>query len=177
MRVLCAPKFGALMRDTLRPDALPGSPVVPRGCTRNLCSLAHRAASSLHSQPARLSLLLLVRCWFCGLARLRAGAWLICFFCLALGCSHRLSASCGFRYSSFHLSSVPMLRNVPQLPTPWQAHFVLVFCSGSSWFYCAMCCAGSALHYSGQTGCILLRLLPCECIHSRVILNFHLIEQ
>ena len=31
--VLCAPKFGALMRDTLRPDALPASPVgAPRGC-------------------------------------------------------------------------------------------------------------------------------------------------
>ena len=27
MGVLCAPKFGALMRDTLRPDALPASPV------------------------------------------------------------------------------------------------------------------------------------------------------
>ena len=26
MGVLCAPKFGALMRDTLRPDALPASP-------------------------------------------------------------------------------------------------------------------------------------------------------
>ena len=27
VRVLCAPKFGALMRGTLRPDALPDSPV------------------------------------------------------------------------------------------------------------------------------------------------------
>ena len=38
--VLCAPKFGALMRDTLRPDALPASPV---GTSRGARTARHPA--------------------------------------------------------------------------------------------------------------------------------------
>lgn len=87
--VLCAPKFGALMRDTLRPDALPASPVgAPRGCGQAFAALRGSAARcSAARNPCglcrvcagcvRLSLLLLVRCW------LRAALRGICFFSLA----------------------------------------------------------------------------------------------
>lgn len=86
VRVLCAPKFGALMRDTLRPDALPASPVAPRhGCGWPFVLVRLVRLAALHSQPVRL-------CWVsCGLLLAAAGS---------LGCVRPCAVSVFFSLAS-----------------------------------------------------------------------------
>ena len=96
VRVLCAPKFGALMRDTLRPDANRSSP----RCIFSTVALdvfwqAQFVRGLARHRAAKRSL-----------AQMRAGAGSICFFSLWLRRlsfrPHRLSASRGFILASFH---------------------------------------------------------------------------
>ena len=118
MGVLCAPKFGALMRDTLRPDALPASPVwVPsrlrapsRGCAGCLvsvsfashlasprgllavprCALASYAASVFRAVP-RFRLFNAAQCsTFRAACQALAAPRSICFFFARIACGSAL---------------------------------------------------------------------------------------
>ena len=122
VRVLCAPKFGALMRDTLRPDAQRSSPVAPTARVRLMCSALCGLCSACAACARHRAVAL-------GCVRVQARS-----VSFRSGCAGYLSARIACQphvASSLHrsiLSSVPMLRSVSQPYRHGQA--VLCLCSG-----------------------------------------------
>ena len=142
MRVLCAPKFGALMRDTLRPDALPASPVAPRhGCGWPFVLVRLVRLAALHLQPVRL-------CWVsCGLVLAAAGS---------LGCVRPCAVSVSFR--SHRLRLCVLLCTLASLAHVASAALIVSHLVRLCWF-----AAGSFLVCSNASQCSGFLLL-CQAL-------------
>lgn len=154
VRVLCAPKFGALMRDTLRPDALPASPVAPRhGCGWPFVLVLVVRLAALHSQPVRL-------CWVsCGLLLAAAGS---------LGCVRVRAVSVSFRLHRLRLCSATLYPCKPCATlapaAPIVSHLVRLcwFAAGSFLFrFNASQCSGFLLLCQALRLCFFLLLCCC----------------
>ena len=139
------------MRDTLRPDALPASPVAPRhgcgGCVQPvLCSAC--AACAIRAQCVLLS-------WPC-LDACRCLRYLSLFACILASCA----ACAGFVLCLAFCVSMPSSVTHP-------------FCCVN--FFCASLCCAALCRVSRALIALGLvpssAALPCECIHSSATLN------
>ena len=161
MGVLCAPKFGALMRDTLRPDALPASPPwVPsrlRAGSRGLSRLVLLSAcAALGLCCSRLVLLsacaALGLCWMRAALAAAAGS-LGCVRVRAVSVSFRLRLCAATRYPCKPCASLSAALIVShKMRLCWFAAGAFLSCSNASYctrfsapyqalrLYCCCCC-------------------------------------